>query len=330
MKTKHFQGWCDEACRLFHILVRGFVMLQIAAGADVYTFESFAPDSLISGQDHWVAESGSGLAVVVLDASGNGTRVARHVATPVPQIAAMLTRVNDGSFDFLPFSGDESRAVIQFEATGEHVALLALGRDLDGDGILSAGTGETGPLFGLSDRNFFIQEANQGTIYQDNLNQGGGDGNGGNDWYRIQLRMDFTAAEGDGTGSLYFMNLTDGDKFYHTVSGMLNRPLGLKRLPWNAGPAHWNAMYLRLLSNGNSIPSVDNIIPNGTTLRWTQVSLQQNSLLLSWRGGTGPYQIQQSPDLSLGSWQNLGAPTLLTTATVDASLARMFFRIAQP
>jgi hypothetical protein len=49
-----------------------------------------------------------------------------------------------------------------FEATGEHVAVLALGRDLNGDGLLRAQDGEVGPSFGVSDRNFLIQQANDG------------------------------------------------------------------------------------------------------------------------------------------------------------------------
>lgn len=303
---------------------------MLAAGAaDVYTFESLGINNFIDGQDGWQDHPGQGQAVVSLDASGNNTKVVRHYKTVISDQTAFLTRINDASFNFLPFDGTETHAVIQFEATGEHVALLALGRDLNGDGLLLAGSGEIGPLFGLSDRNFLIQEADLGTIYQDNLNQGGGDGNSGNEWYRMQLRMDFTANDGDGIGSLYFMNLSDGDTSYHSVTGMRDRPLGLKRLSADAGPAHWSAIHLQLLSNGNSVPSIDNIIPNGTTLRFTQVTLQDNQLLLAWRGGLGPYQLQQSPDLGPGSWENLGEPTLLTTSTVEVTYPRRFFRVAQ-
>jgi hypothetical protein len=39
--------------------------------------------------------------------------------------------------------------------------------------------------------------------------------------------LDLTAGDGEGIGSLYFKNLTDGDTAFHTVSGMINRPLGL-------------------------------------------------------------------------------------------------------
>jgi hypothetical protein len=303
----------------------------LAAGAaDVYTFESLAINNFIDGQDGWQDHPGQGDAVVSLDASGNGTRVVRHHKTVVFDQSAFISRTNDAGFNFLSFSGSETNAIIQFEANGEHVAMFALGCDLNGDGILTAAAGEIGPAFGVYDRNFRIQQANLGTAYDDGFNQGGGDGNSGNDWYRLQLRLDFTAGDGEGNGSLYYKNLSDGDTSFHTVSGMINRPLGLSRMHPNARPANWNAMWLHLLSNGSNVPSIDNLIPNGSTLRWTQVAMQDNQLRLAWRGGIGPYQLQQSPDMGLESWENLGAATTLTTRTVEASLPRRFFRVTQP
>ena len=143
-----------------------------------------------------------------------------------------------------------------------------------------------------------------GTAYDDGFNQGGGDGNSGNDWYRLQLRLDFTAGDGEGIGSLYFKNLTDGDTTFHTVSGMINRPLGLSRMHPDARPANWNAMWLHLLSNGNSVPSADNLIPNFNGLRITGVIRDGPNLVFSWRGGVGPYQVQRQAGLSTDNWEN--------------------------
>lgn len=301
-----------------------------ATGAEPYTFETLVSDASLAGQDGWQAESGGGDATIVLDASGNGTQVARHVDTFVTQLTAEFTRTNDAVFDFLPFEGTETKAVIQFEATGEHMAMLALGCDLNGDGLLRAGDGELGPGFGVADRYLTIQEVNLGTVYQDNFNQGGGDGNSGNDWYRLQLRMDFTANAGDGTGSLYFKNLSQGDHSFHTVSGMVNRPLGLSGLAVEAGPSRWNAMHIRLLSNGNSVPSMDNIIPNGTTLRITSVVRAEDLLEITWRGGIGPYQVQQSDNLGVTPWTDVGDPVEGTFVEVPVAVPRIFYRISQP
>jgi hypothetical protein len=303
----------------------------ILTAADVYDFELLAAGSPLAGQDQWTIEPAGGTASVIADAADpeNSTKVIRHDLTAIPMSAAVLTRINSATFNYLPFAGSETTAIIQFEATGEHVAVLALGRDLNGDGLLRAQDGEVGPSFGVSDRNFLIQQANDGESYTDNFNAGGGDGNSGNDWYRIQLRIDFTANSGDGIGSLYFKNLSQNDSSFHSVSGTRNRPLGITRLPAAAGPSHWNAMRVTLLSNGNNVPSIDNLIPNGTTLRWTEVRREGGQLLLSWRGGLGPYQLQQSPDLTLGSWTNLGAPMAVTSTAVPLEPGRMFFRIAQ-
>ena len=305
--------------------------LLLLSAADVYDFESLNPGAL-AGQDQWTLDSGGGSASVIADSADpeNTTKVARHDQSAVPQLPAVLTRINNATFNYLSFEGNETAAVIQFEATGEYVAVLALGRDLNDDGLLRAQNGELGPSFGVSDRNFLVQQANEGTSYTDNFNAGGGDGNSGNDWYRIQLRMDFTANAGDGIGSLYFKNLSQNDSSFHSVSGTRNVPLGLTRLPSTARPAHWNAVRITLLSNGNSVPGIDNIIPNGTTIRWTEVRQQDNQLILSWRGGLGPYQLQQSPDLSLGSWTNFGTPLVVTFTVLPITPPRMFFRVTQP
>ncbi len=305
-------------------------LLPSAQASEVYTFESLAPNTFIAGQDGWRNQPGQGQAVIALDASGNGTKVVRHFKTVILEQSAFLTRTNDAGFNFVSFSGTETNAILQFEATGEYVAMFALGCDLDGDGVLSAAAGELGPAFGAFDRKFRIQEANLGTAYEGDFNEGGGDGNSGNDWYRLQLRLDFTAAGGDGTGTLAAMNLSDGHTFFETSSSLRNRPLGLSRLHPNARPARWNAMWLQLLSNGNSVPSADNLVPNLNGIRITEIVHAGTNALLHWRGGVGPYQVQRRADLNIGDWENVGAATTLMTATAAIAADTGFFRIVQP
>ncbi len=317
----------------WHKLALLVVLGQLAPAAqavEVYTFESLTVNNFINGQDHWKDQPGQGQAVVGLDASSNGTKVVRHFKTVVFDESAFITRTNDAGFNFVSFSGTETNAVIQFEANGEHVAMFALGRDRNGDGLLLSTDGEIGPAFGVYDRNFRIQEANLGTNYNDGFNEGGGDGNSGNDWYRLQLRLDFTAANGEGTGSLYFMNLTDGDTAFHTVSGLQNQPLGLSRLHPDARPARWNAMWLHLFSNGNSVPNADNLVPNLNGIRMTQIVRVGTDVVLTWRGGVGPYQVQRRASLDTGNWENVGDTTTLMTATVAIVGNSGFFRVVQP
>ena len=297
---------------------------------EAYTFETLAANTFIAGLDGWQDQPGQGQAVVALDASGNGTKVVRHFKAVVFDQSAFLTRTNDVSFDFVSFSGTETNAIIQFEASGEYVAMFALGCDLNGDGVLSAAAGELGPAFGAFDRKFRIQEANLGIAYEGDFNEGGGDGNSGNDWYRIQLRLDFTAAGGEGTGTLAAMNLSDGHTFFETSSTLRNRPLGLSRLHPDAGPVKWNAMWLQLLSNGNSVPSADNLVPNLNSICLTEIVQVGTNVVLRWRGGVGPYQVQRRANLYAGNWENVGAITTLMTATAAIAGDNGFFRIVQP
>jgi hypothetical protein len=315
--------------KLALVIVLG-LLAHAAQAVEVYTFESLAVNNFINGQDYWKDQPGQGDAVVALDQSGHGTKVVRHFKTVVFDESTFLTRTNDAGFNFVSFSGTETKVVIQFEANGEHVAMFALGRDRNSDGLLLNTDGEIGPAFGVYDRNFRIQEANLGTAYDDGFNEGGGDGNSGNDWYRLQLRLDFTAANGDGTGSLYFMNLTDGDTAFHTVSGLRNQPLGLSRLHPDARPAKWNAMWLYLLSNGNSVPNADNLVPNLNGIRITEIIRVGSDVVLHWRGGVGPYQVQRRVSLDAGNWENVGNPTTLMTATVAIIGDTGFFRVVQP
>ncbi len=298
---------------------------------EVYDCEILATNQFLDGQDGWRVQADFGQVDVMPGSiEDNATIVLRHHHTVTSNQPAFATRTNDARFDFVAFTGTETNAIIQFEATGEYVALFALGCDLNGDGILIADAGELGPAFGVYDRNFRIQEANLGDTHDDNFNIGGGDGNSGNDYYRLQLRMDFTASGGDGLGTLVFKNLTDGDTGFHTVPGVRNQPLGLNRLPPAARPARWNALWVQLLSNGNSIPIADNFIPNLNGILITEIVNVGEDVVLLWRGGVGPYQVQRRASLGVGSWEDLGETTALMTATVAQAADSGFFRVVQP
>jgi hypothetical protein len=300
-------------------------------GIERYDCEGLATNQLLHGQDGWRVQAGFGQVEVLPGGiTDNATIVLRHQHMVTADQPAFATRTNDARFDFVPFTGTETNAIIQFEATGEHLAMFALGCDLNGDGILTADAGELGPAFGVFDRKFRIQEANLGDTHDDNFNLGGGDGNSGNDYYRLQLRLDFTANGGDGLGSLVFKNLTDGDTGFHSVPGVRNQPLGLHRLPPAARPAHWNALWIQLLSLGNSIPSADNFVPNLNGVRIVEATPSGTNLFLRWRGGVGPYQVQRRVSLTEGGWEDVGSPTPLLTATLDFNGVTGFFRVRQP
>ena len=310
------------------LLVAALLIVQAppAKAVEVYTFETLTVSVAIDGQDHWKDQPGQGQAWVVLDASGNDTKVVRYHKTALFVEPAFITRTNDASFDFVSFSGSETNAIVQFDATGEHIAMFALGRDLNGDGLLKITQGEIGPAFGVYDHAFRIQEADVGAASDVAFESG----NSGSDWYRIQLHIDFTAANGEGTGSLYYMNLSDGDTTFHSVAGLQDRPLGLSRLHPEARPARWNAMWLDLLQEGFNEPSADNLVPNLNGIRITEIIRTGTDVLLHWRGGVGPYQVQRMISLDTGSWENVGGPTESKTATVGMLGDAVFLRIEQP
>jgi hypothetical protein len=58
------------------------------------------------------------------------------------------------------------------------------------------------------------------------------------------------------------------------------------------------------------------------------VSLLGGSVVLSWSGGAGPYQVQKTATLTNPSWQNVGAPTTDTTLTEPTSGNAAFYRVA--
>jgi hypothetical protein len=204
------------------------------------------------------------------DLPSNGRKVLSILPTVAVNHLAFLVRVNDGAFAFPPFTGSETGAVIQFDCNGEGRAFFGLGRDLDGDDRLEGG--EIGPVFGLSasrtgtgitDRNFYLQEAGFGSFYEANLNVSGVRGrNAGSDWYRIRLHVDFTANGGDGAGTLFYRNLTDGGPTFRVISELRDIPLGLHRLHADAHPSTWNSMWLHLLAAGGNSPRTDNLVPH--------------------------------------------------------------------
>ncbi|MEA3278964.1 MAG: hypothetical protein U9Q81_27460 [Pseudomonadota bacterium] len=237
------------------------------ANAGLYDFEELSLISL-NGQDGWLSEPSLGEALIQVDGTlANGTQVARPnlgVATGFP---AHLSRVNNGSFGFSPFFGTETQAVIQFDANGEAMAGFALGRDVDGDGILRR-SGEVGPVFGTvrdpvqGVEQFGILAADQSSYHVTPLTAGDRCCNAATDWYRLQLRMDLTANGGAGSGGLYYMNLTTGDTSFKPVTELQNINLRLDAMHPEAGPQAWNAMWMVMLADGKQhLPAVDNLVP---------------------------------------------------------------------
>lgn len=258
---------CDEpfARKLFSfisLLLGLFIIVQTAYTQDVYDFESLNVNNLIQNQDNWIDQPGQGYAGIIQDSTSvNGSKVVWAVPQVVFNEPIYLTRVSDGNFSFPDITPIQTHLTIQFDCTGHHIAMFALGHDRNGDGMLKKSEGEIGPAFGTWDRNFMVQGANLGTAYQAGFNDNGLGGNSGKDWFRIQLRIDFTANLGEGAGSIYYKNLTDGDPQFTAVPNMQHLNLELSSLHPDAVPIKWDAMWLYLMSGGGNDPTVDNLNP---------------------------------------------------------------------
>ena len=64
------------------------------------------------------------------------------------------------------------------------------------------------------------------------------------------------------------------------------------------------------------------MIATATTFQITQISRSGNNVTLAWTGGSPPYQVQTSPNMT-APWTNLGptTTTLQTSVTLADSLA---------
>jgi uncharacterized repeat protein (TIGR03803 family) len=58
-----------------------------------------------------------------------------------------------------------------------------------------------------------------------------------------------------------------------------------------------------------------------------QISPQGTNLLLTWTGGSAPYQVKVATDLSSGVWQDLGSPTSATSLVLSPSNVSAYYQI---
>jgi hypothetical protein len=249
------------------------VLAMPAVQAGVYDFEGL-DTRFLAGQDGWLSEPSLGEVVIRLDDSAvNGTQVAQPDVGLASGWFAYLTRVNDASFAFGPFAGGE--AALQFDTNAEAASGLALGHDGDGDGLLSRSAAEIGPVFGTfrdsvrGVAQFFVEVAGTpgaGSDLEPTFLVPLTDvdpSNDPEDWYRLLLRIDLAANGGAGSGSLYYMNLTEGDTEFQPVAGLQNLALALDTLAPEARPDDWDAMWLVTRFDGNqNVPQIDNLVPH--------------------------------------------------------------------
>ncbi|MCB1278492.1 hypothetical protein [Prosthecobacter sp.] len=223
------------------ILTVALALSELAASAAVFTynFESLTSGNNLAGQDNWTGLGGDAFIV----STGSGTNTSTVVGTAGSTGSNFAGRSNDGTFSFGSLSG---------------VTSLTLGFDtryVDGGNggvnnqslfyLNSSPIASTqSAFFGLNGNGLVINGS--GPVLPGTLNF--------DDWISLQLVMDLTANGGDGSGSLFYKNLTDGDLGYSAVSGLQDINLNLTS---GQDPTQWNRMMLRTgLYEGNKIDNL--------------------------------------------------------------------------
>ncbi|MEM1184226.1 MAG: glycosyl hydrolase family 28-related protein [Planctomycetota bacterium] len=207
------------------------------------------------GQDNWVFERD------FTETDGNNVRLETEPTPAGPVLAAVSTngydsvisRQNTGGFGFVPHRATQTEASISFEGR----AGISGGSSGNAYLILNNTSGNDGIQFGMSASQFLIRGGQFSGVLQTFASIPSGWYSRG-EWFRIELRIDFTANGGEGAGSLFFLNLTDGDTEYRAVPGLQNVPFeGEVRFPET-----WDRIEFRIRNEAAATNIVANANPS--------------------------------------------------------------------
>jgi hypothetical protein len=252
-----------------------------SAHAVGYNFNALSgndnPITDLDGQDNWTTQGFGVNGVPDLSRIMGVTATLGFDGTPAlrfqeqgPGVGADASRLNDGAFSIPTFDGSETEAFIQadfgFGAWGNQ---FALGYDTNADSIIRRSTpNEIGPRLSIG---CFEQAGVSVTnaagittkVPVSNVNAGC------TEWVRLRLVMDFTANGGQGSGDVYFKNLTNGDTCLQPVTGLQGINLGLNPGSGDASdPVNWNGMWGHMEGATNELDNirVETSIPTITKL----------------------------------------------------------------
>jgi hypothetical protein len=234
-----------------------------------YTFEGLTVGSPLTGQDSWALNSANP-AVVTYGVGLNTSKTATLSASP----ASIMQR----NIAFAPFSDTDTAAIMQFDMRwGNQGSSIRFG---------------SGPWFGLTG----IGPAAQ-LYVRDCTDAEWGTGNLGNvsngDWVRFRLVSDFTANGNQGSGTLYYQNLTKGDASF-SLAGTPLQNLNLKISP-SSLPSSWTNVQFRIDYDNSANPiQIDNLVGNSRELTPYVQSVVSSNPVAYWRlnesaGNSGPY-----------------------------------------
>lgn len=198
--------------RTFTALFLVFAAARLGAQNLTYDFESLQAAPLV-GQDGWRNQLLIGNPASICEGSGSNST---KVLTAGPSDVQEVGRVLDLNFTFIPFTGTETQAYLQFDFSWDrpddwNYLGFRIGRDVDNDG-------GPGVYEGIGARyqngRFALEDGGGiGTMSDTRTNLGAGSVG---DWFRVRLLADFTADPG-GYATLSYLNLTRGDEVFTEV-----------------------------------------------------------------------------------------------------------------
>ena len=224
-------------------------------------------EQTLDGQDNWTSIGYKGLNtrstwwVAITKTLGfDGTEALRFELIG-SGVGADASRLNDAKFSIPDFDG----AVMGFFQADFGVGYwgneFALAYDANDGVIRKTDPSEIGPrlLVGSEgNRQIKVISADGSTTTTALSNANGASGG---DWLRLRLVIDFTANSGQGSGSVFYQNLTEGDTVLQPLDGLQNVNLKLNPSATDArNSALWNAMWLHMEGATNQL---DNIVIGG-------------------------------------------------------------------
>lgn len=223
---------------LIFAILSGIVLIPAAQSQVLYNFDAFTPlpQGLTGGNDGWTTPTG-GTIQVVANPDGPGNMAIAPATTDAyarKEFSSLgyTSATTDGIFQA------DFRWVEDMPSSNSQVRLMA---GIAGTSGLAMGF--RSPSSGTQELWMFALNAsgvmtNRVSTVPASFEHG--------DWISLKFEIDFTANDGDGSASLFYMNLTQGDTSWIAASAnQTDVNMNLSTVPGISNPEAWNAMTIR-------------------------------------------------------------------------------------
>ncbi|HEX4263772.1 MAG TPA: putative Ig domain-containing protein [Verrucomicrobiae bacterium] len=137
-------------------------------------------------------------------------------------------------------------------------------------------------------------------------------------------QIDTNAADPNPTDVLTFAKVSGPDWLTVDTDGQLSGT----PLPTDVGD---DTFVVSVTDSGglSNTATMDIVVSSGTQIISTLTSQPDGTLQLNWAGGTGPYQVQATTNLTTPDWQNVGDPVSGGSIFITPTNDTMFYRILE-